>query len=73
MKKKYALLSLLDTLKSCPFCKANKAQSMCEVDRLANKARYWIECNKCHARSGTRASLPSAITAWNRRPDDGKQ
>ena len=50
-------------LKDCPFCGSDDVG----VDKPDG---YWVAgCDSCGANSGDCRKKPSAISAWNRRPD----
>jgi Lar family restriction alleviation protein len=56
-------------LKKCPFC-GNKANNFLSYDFIKKQSRYIVCCSKCNATMNYR-NKKSAITAWNRRANDG--
>ena len=59
-------------LKSCPFC---KGEGYVKFDAAPYRKEYWyfIECIKCHARTGYYRDELDAIAAWNKRVTEEKR
>jgi Lar family restriction alleviation protein len=59
-------------LKPCPFCGKDRAIGK-KVRTVGSRARYWIECEYCHAQGPAEELDPScecyekAAKAWNER------
>jgi Lar family restriction alleviation protein len=56
-------------LKPCPFC-GNSAWANFVYKPHSNKTRCVVKCTKCNARLEYRDEK-SAVSAWNRRADNG--
>ena len=55
----------MDELFRCPFCNGTARHWLKRHD--SGNVVSFIECNRCHAKTGDKKSRQGAIKAWNRR------
>jgi Lar family restriction alleviation protein len=57
----------IQSLKKCPFCGSKKIKIMDDQNMVYYGYAYYVECQDCKGRGGSKRNWWEAIAVWNKR------